>query len=148
MRALTLHDDTRKNPVPWLSLVEYKYKTIETRSNWNFKSFRGDLLLTGSADSRTLNKGLACCVVKVVDIVPMKAEHEKRACIEVYPNAWALITEDLRWLTRKFPVKGFQGVFNIDVPKGVELYEPSEADLLVLPADFQLWLKSASQVQK
>nr|WP_293837507.1 ASCH domain-containing protein [uncultured Arsenicibacter sp.] len=123
MKAITLSDNSPKNPTPWLSLVEFGFKTIETRV-WK-TSYRGDLLLCGAADSRTPNKGLATCIVKVVDCVPMEKIHEIDACIEAYPKAWAWITEDLRWLSEKFPVKGSLGFFNVDIPAKVEIYKPA-----------------------
>lgn len=134
MKALTLSDNSPKNPVPWLSLVEYKFKPIETRT-WPTK-YRGDVLLCGAADSRTPNKGLATCIVKIVDCIPMVKSHETDACIKVYDGAWAWITEDLRWLTKKFPVKGALGLFDVVVPADIEFYTPDTSLLFpVRPSD-------------
>ncbi|MBO0947321.1 ASCH domain-containing protein [Fibrella forsythiae] len=140
MKAITLQDDAPKNPVPWLTLVEYKIKTIETRRNWNRPKHRGDTLFTASATSRTPNAGLAVCVANVVDIVPMTGYHEADACIELFDNAWALILEDLRWLTRKFPVKGALGIWEADVPADVEFYVPDPSQLL--PSVYPDYLKT------
>ncbi|RYC70752.1 hypothetical protein [Spirosoma sordidisoli] len=139
MKAITLQDDAPSNPVCWLSLVEWGIKTIETRSNWMNRSHWGDTILTGSATSRTPNAGLAVCVVNIIDIVPMTREHEEKACIEVYENARALITTDLRWLSRKFPVKGSLGVFNLDMPADVQIITPTPEDLN--PANYPDYLK-------
>ncbi|WP_338871761.1 hypothetical protein WBJ53_26230 [Spirosoma sp. SC4-14] len=125
MKAITLQDNCPKNPTPWLSLVEYKVKTIETRKNWIYRSYRGDTLFTASACSRTPNAGLAVCVANVVDIVPMTKAHEEEACIQVFDNGWALILDDLRWLSRKFPVLGKLGVFEVDLPPDVTFFTPS-----------------------
>ncbi|ARK08834.1 hypothetical protein A6C57_00110 [Fibrella sp. ES10-3-2-2] len=124
MNAITLQDNAPKNPTPWLSLVEYRIKTIETRRNWIRRNHRGDTLFTGSATSRTPNAGLAVCVANIVDIVPMAEVHETDACITVFDNAWALMLADLRWLTRKFPVKGSLGIFKVKVPADVDFYVP------------------------
>lgn len=129
MKAMALQDDAPKNPVPWLSLVEYSIKTIETRRNWMNRSHRGDTLFTASATSRTPNAGLAVCVANVVDIVRMTKAHEEAANIAVFDHAWALILEDLRWLSRKFPVKGSLGVFEVEVPDDVEFVTPTAEQL-------------------
>ncbi len=129
MKAITLQDDSAHNPHPWLTLVEYKLKTIESRKNWIMRNHRGQTLFTGSKSSRTPNAGLAACVANVVDIMPMTEAHEDEACIKVYVGAWALILEDLRWLTRKFPVKGALGVFDVDVPSDVSFYAPTPEQL-------------------
>lgn len=139
MKAMTLQDDAPKNPTPWLTLVEYNIKTIETRRNWMRRQHRGDTLLTASATSRSPNAGLAVCVVNVVDIVPMTVAHEQAACISVFDNGWALILEDLRWLSRKFPVKGALGVFDVEVPGDVTIYKPDPA--LLMPHEFPLHLR-------
>ncbi len=129
MKALTLQDDAPKNPTPWLTLVEYDLKKIETRRNWMNRSHRGDTLLTASATSRTPNAGKAVCVVDIYDIVPMTTEHELDACIEVFEFAWALKTRNLRWLSRKFPVKGTLGIFDVEMPADVTLREASKFEL-------------------
>lgn len=133
MNAITLQDNSKDNPTPWLTLVEYLIKPIESRRNWIRRKHRGDTLFTGSASSRTPNAGLAVCVANVVDIIPMTEVHEQGACIKVYDNAWALMLEDLRWLTRKFPVKGALGVFDIQVPSDVEFYTPTWEQLTTYP---------------
>lgn len=142
MKAITLQDDARKNPTPWLSLIEYGMKPIETRRNWIFKKHRGDTLFTASATSRTPNAGLACCVANVVDIVPMTEAHELDACIRLFDGASALILEDLRWLSRKFAVKGKLGVFEVEVPTDVKIYEPTTEQLLTVPNYLIDFLKS------
>lgn len=131
LKALTLSDNSPKNPYPWLSLMEYGFKTIETRSRITHN--RGDLLLCGAADSRTPNKGLATCVVKILDCQPMQTIHEQQACIQVAPGRWAWITGELRWLSRKFPVRGGQGFFYVDVPDDISLIEPEPAALRPIP---------------
>lgn len=133
MNAITLQDDAKKNPTPWLSMVEYEIKGIETRRNWIRKNHQGDTLLTGSATSRTPNAGKAVCVVKVVDIVPMTHAHEFKACIRLFDGASALILDDVRWLSRKFDVKGALSVFDIAIPADVEIYAPTTTQLLTLP---------------
>lgn len=139
MKAITLQDDASKNPVPWCTLVEYQVKTIETRRNWINRRHRGDTLFTASASSRTPNAGLAVCVVNIYDIVPMTEVHEEDACIAVFDHAWALMLKDLRWLSRKFAVKGALGVFDVDVPADVSIYTPDPS--LLLPKAFPDYLK-------
>lgn len=139
MKAMTLQDDASKNPVPWLTMVEYKIKTIETRMNWMRRQHRGNTLLTASATSRTPNAGLAVCVVNVIDIVPMTEVHVEAACIGVADNRWALILDDLRWLSRKFPVKGALGVFDVQLPADVTFYKPDPH--LLTPREYPEYFK-------
>lgn len=99
MKALSLKQ-------PWLNLILWKYKTLETR--WWSRSFRGDLLLCASKKSDSLKdfnslcvldfhslitqvqhdghntnifqpNGVALCVVKVVDIRPMQPTNTFRS---------------------------------------------------------------------
>ena len=143
LKALTLSDNSPKNPTPWLSLVEYLFKTIETRTR--LTHYRGDLLLCGAADSRTANKGLAVCVVTILDCQPMQVSHQERAFIEVAPGRYAWITGNLRWLSRKFPVKGGQGFFYVDVPDDVQLIEPDPEAIAQYPAYLEPFV---SQLEK
>lgn len=127
MRALTLIDDNAKNPMPWLSLMEGGIKTDETRT-WPIPRENNpvpfDLLLCGSASSRTKNKSMAACVVEVYGCSSFAHQHVKDACCDLYPGfAWH--TRKLRWLSRKFYVKGTMGIFQVDIPNDVTLYTPT-----------------------
>ena len=139
MKAITLQDDSPGNQTPWLSFVEYGIKTIETRRNWKLKNHRGDTLFTASASSNTPNAGLAVCMATIVDIVPMTKAHEEAACINVFENGSALILENLRWLSRKFPVKGALGIFDVELPADVTFYTPPVE--LLQPKQYPAYLR-------
>lgn len=107
----------------YATLMELGIKTIETRV-WGTK-YRGDLLIVCAKSAKSPNAGLALCVVNLSDIQVMTEEHEDRACIKVYPKAKAWLTENLRPLSRKFPVKSKLSIFEVELPEDVT-YESGE----------------------
>ena len=110
---------------PWAGLIGSGQKTIETRT-W-YTTYRGDLLICSSQKRIDPNKvgmhyyngkmcfylGSTICLVKVVDCVQMKPEHEKGAMCPVYEDAWAWILEDVR-LVKQLPVKGQLSIYEVD----------------------------------
>lgn len=132
-----MSDDTSDNPNPWGTLVESGAKTIETRKWPVYKDLQlpFDLLICGTAASKTINAGKAICVVSVIGCEPMQKHHEPGAQIEVYDGAWAWQTTDLRWLSRKFDVRGAQKIFEVDVPEDVTLRTPTDRELKQLRYD-------------
>jgi|GEM_PF-3769553 len=133
MRALTLIDDSTDNPQPWAWAMEAQLKTDESRT-WAVPSTQRplgwDLLICGSSKSRTHNKGLAVCVVEVYDCVPFTEEYEQTVGCYAY-NGWVWRTRNLRWLSRKFAVKGSYGIFQQELPAGVTLYVPTPEQLAI-----------------
>jgi hypothetical protein len=119
MKALTLKDYSE---TPYATWVEQGLKTLETRTYPT--KHRGDLLITCSASSKTLNAGRAVCVVEVVDCYPMTKEHEQAACCELYPRAWCWELKNLRQLSRKFRVKGQLQIFEVELPSDVQILQP------------------------
>lgn len=97
---------------PWANLVTSGKKTIETRK-WTTK-YRGDLVICSSQNPKIEPYGKALCIVELYDIKPMTKEHEKKACIKVYPGAYAWYLRNLRLLKKITPVKGSLGIFNIE----------------------------------
>lgn len=103
---------------PWASLVASGKKTIETRV-WNTK-YRGPLLICAAKgfDKKFPDegqpRGVALCIVDVVDCRLMTSADEAGACCEVYPNAKAWVLENLRVLEQPFPVKGMLNIFETD----------------------------------
>lgn len=87
-----------------------------------------DCLLCGSASSLTENAGMATCVVEIYQCLPFTEEFEDTVCCEVYPG-FVYRTRNLRWLSRKFPVKGQLGFFTIDLPSDVTLFTPTVEQL-------------------
>lgn len=62
--------------------------------------------------------GKALCIVELFDIKPMTKEHERKACIKVYPKAQAWFLRNLRPISPLVPVKGSLGMFNLKL-KGI-----------------------------
>ena len=108
MKAISL-----KQPIAnWV--IEGK-KTIETRK-WA-TGYRGDLVICSSKKPDIYPAGCALGIVELYHIEPMKKEHEKDACIEVYPKAQAWFIRNLRVFEKPFPVKGQLSLFEIKLPK-------------------------------
>lgn len=114
---------------PWADLIMLGYKTIETRK-WK-TDFRGDILVCSSSISdttRTIHhwtgiqhryreaglqqelRGHALGIIKLDSIETMTAEHEKAACIEVYPRAQSWHVSNVRHI-EPFPIKGRLGLW-------------------------------------
>lgn len=96
---------------PWANLVASGKKTIETRK-WATK-YRGDLVICSSQNPKIEPYGKALCVVELYDIKPMQKEHEKKACIKVYPKAQAWFLRNIRPINPPIPIKGQLNVFDI-----------------------------------
>lgn len=103
-------------------------KLVETRI-WS-TSHRGPLLICAALkpwpaprgytgpDPRTLPRGVALCVVDVVDCRPMRGADWAGACCDYYARAfgWHLTN---RRAVRPFEVKGRQKLFDVDLPADV-----------------------------
>lgn len=127
MKALSLKQ-------PYAELIRNGSKIIETRK-WK-TNYRGDLLICSSLSKHDggvkykdfvqsmklldyyaknnieINYGYAICVVKLVDVKPMKKEDEKSACCSLYDGAYSWFLEDLRQI-EQFPVKGQLSLFDV-----------------------------------
>jgi hypothetical protein len=108
MKALSLRQ-------PWANLIANGLKTIETRK-WK-TNYRGDLVICSSKNPNIFPAGYAICIVEVYDCIPMIKEHEEKACIKIYPNAWSWFIRNVRLINPMFPVKGKLSFFEVNVPK-------------------------------
>jgi len=99
---------------PWANLVATGKKTIETRK-WS-TNYRGDLVICSSQNPKIEPYGKALCIVELYDVKPMTKEHEKEACIQVYPKAHAWFLRNLRPINPPIPVKGALSIFNLELP--------------------------------
>lgn len=99
---------------PWANLVVSGRKTIETR-RWTTK-YRGDLVICSSKKPNIHPAGYALCIVELYDIKPMAKEHEKKACIKVYPGAHSWFLRNIRQINPPIDVKGRLGIFDINLP--------------------------------
>ena len=106
MRAISLKQ-------PWANLVASGIKTIETRK-WSTK-YRGDLVICSSQNPKIEPCGKALCIVELYNVRPMKREDERKACIKVYPKAYAWFLRNLRLIDPPIPIRGSLSVFNIDL---------------------------------
>lgn len=104
---------------PWANLVAEGKKTIETRK-WSTR-YRGDLIICSSQSPKIEPYGKALCVVELCDVKPMAKTDEKAACIKVYPKAHSWFLRNLRLIKNPFPIKGQLGIYNLKLPRNVEL---------------------------
>lgn len=116
MKALCLQDYGSPE-TNYATLMELGIKTIETRV-WG-TGYRGDLLIVCAKSAKSPKAGLALCVVNLFDIQEMKEEHEESSCCKVYPKAKSWFTDNLRPLSRKFPVKSKLSIFEVELPDDV-----------------------------
>lgn len=115
MIALTIHS-------PWASAIALGEKTIEVRS-WRTRH-RGPLLICASArrpplvDGYRAPYGLALGTVDLVDCRPLAKADLDAAMINL--EDWPYVCTDFAWVfanpveIEPFPVKGQQGLFNVD----------------------------------
>lgn len=104
---------------PWASLIASGRKTIELRSRPT--RHRGPLLICAAqnADARHVAawtdgpRGVAVCVVEVVDCRPATSADDAAAC---HPAAglWAWVLADPRVITPR-PVRGQLAMFDVDL---------------------------------
>lgn len=140
MRAISLWQ-------PWASLVATNWKHYETRSwqtpyrgplvicaakriddldYWfNQPEFRRHLIASGIKHYVDLPLGKALCIVNLVDIFQTEhIRHRLDATERAFGNyedgrfAWKL-DFDIRFIN-PFPVRGSQGLFNVDLPNTVK----------------------------
>ncbi len=96
---------------PWANLVASGKKPIETRK-WT-TNYRGDLVICSSQKPKIYPAGYALCIAELYRIEPMKKEHEKRACIKVYPGAYSWFLKNIRPIKPPTPIKGRLGIFDL-----------------------------------
>lgn len=99
---------------PWANMIASGEKTIEART-WA-TDYRGDLLICSCKWPQIEAAGFALCVVRLIDCVPMRPEHEAAAKCAYHPRAYAWLLEDVRLISR-FPVKGRLGLFEVEPPE-------------------------------
>lgn len=131
MKALCLKD-YGTDQTNYATLVENGIKTLETRT-WATQ-YRGDLLITCSASSKTENAGKAVCVVTLSGCEEMKQEHEEKACIKTYPKAKVWHLENLRFLSEKFSVKSRLSLFEVEIPREVAMVSANQNSDFTLTA--------------
>lgn len=98
---------------PFANLVASGVKTIETRK-WSTK-YRGDLVICSSQKPKIEPFGKALCIVELYDVRPMIKKDEKKACIKLYPCAYAWLLRKLRKIDPPIPVKGSLGIFDLNL---------------------------------
>lgn len=110
MKALSIKE-------PWVYLFIMGKKTIETR-RWK-TNYRGKLLLCASKKPKSEYSGYAFATAILKDCIPMTKEHELKACISIYDNAYSWILSDIKPI-KKFEVTGKLGLFNVDCESFLE----------------------------
>ena len=96
---------------PWANLVAEGKKTIETRK-WK-TNYRGKIVICSSKKPQIAPAGYALCKAVLYHIEPMRKEHEKNACIKVYPGAYSWFLKDIMPFKKPIPVKGKLGIFTL-----------------------------------
>ena len=120
MKALSIH--------PYFALqIFFLEKTVECRS-WT-TNYRGDILICSTAKKyKDTIPGHALCVATLKDILPMKPEHLKAACMyeeEYNPNTYAWLLENIR-VIEPFPVKGKLSLW--ECPKDIRYLKVNESE--------------------
>jgi len=98
---------------PWANLVASGKKTIETRK-WK-TDYRGKIVICSSKKPTIAPAGYALCTAELYHIEPMKKEHEKKACIKVYPKAYSWFLKNIKPFRKPIPVKGKLGLFTLEL---------------------------------
>jgi hypothetical protein len=98
---------------PWANLVAASKKTIETRK-WK-TDYRGKIVICSSKKPPISPAGYALCTAELYHIEPMKKEHEKKACIKVYPGAYSWFLKDIKPFRKPIPIKGKLGIYNLEL---------------------------------
>lgn len=135
---------------PWASLIADGYKRFETRS-WK-TNYRGPLLICAAkrpvnlieADKPVFYAGLHCsyylwmprgvalCVADLVGCLPVTHRDvmavtppasQEFALGDFSPGRFAWKLENVRKLYPMFPVRGRQGLFNVEIPQGLVVGE-------------------------
>ena len=66
---------------------------------------------------------MAVCVVEVYDIVPMTKDHTIGAKCDFVEGKYAWLLRNHRILSEKFPVKGSQGFYTVEMPENIKLIQ-------------------------
>jgi hypothetical protein len=98
---------------PWANLVASGKKTVETRK-WK-TDYRGELVICSSKNPNIYPAGYAICIAELYQVEPMKKEHEKKACVKVYPRANSWFLRNIRPIKPIIPVKGSLGIFDLKI---------------------------------
>ena len=88
-------------------------KTIETRK-WTTK-YRGDIVICSSKSPKIAPAGCALGLVELYHIEPMRKEHEKKACVKVYPRANSWFLRNVRCFEKPIPIKEQLGLFSLEL---------------------------------
>jgi len=108
IKAISLHQ-------PWASMITLGSKTIETR-NWP-TDHRGDLLIVSTLKPEIIGFlcGYALCVVNLVNCRKMIPTDEAGARVKWRDDLWAWVLNDIRPVLEPFRVRGYQGIYEVEV---------------------------------
>ena len=105
---------------PWASLIASGQKTLEIRSRRTH--LRGPLLICAAKGGATalppsLPRGVALCIVDILDCRPMTPADEAAAGVAFRPGHWAWVIAHPRPVA-PIPVRGNCGIFNVTLRPG------------------------------
>lgn len=108
IKAISLHQ-------PWASMIQQGSKTIETRT-W-YTAHRGDLLIvsTRKPEIKGFLCGYALCVVNLVNCRKMILTDEAGARVKWRDDLWAWMLNNIRPVFDPFRVRGYQGIYEVEV---------------------------------
>lgn len=105
---------------PWASLIAAGKKTLEIRSRRTHH--RGPLLICAASHRGktpdSLPRGVALCIVEVLDCRPMIAADQAAAGIPFLPGHFAWVLGQVRRV-EPFAVSGQLGLFTVDPPMAI-----------------------------
>ena len=100
---------------PFADLINSEDKTLEIMS-WQTK-YRGDIIICAGKrnhnyhpDYKTDNRGMALCIVELLDIIPFQKKHEKLAKIKHIKNHFAWVIKYKKHIPN-IELKGQLGLF-------------------------------------
>jgi hypothetical protein len=101
---------------PWANMIASGRKTIETR-RWG-TTYRGPLAIASTKIPNVKPAGCVLAVATLTDCRPMRFSDEQRAHVGYERGLYAWILADIRRLDVPLPVRGYQGLYEVDLATG------------------------------
>lgn len=111
MKALSVRQPHANRIATGIKTIELRYRTTK---------YRGDVLICASKFKtpgfETLPRGVALCVVSLVDSRLMVESDAEKACYPYQSGLWSWILENVRPV-ESFPVRGALSFFDVTMPQ-------------------------------
>lgn len=99
---------------PWANIIAAGTKTIETRSWWT--KYRGPLLIASCKKPAIEPAGKILAIVTLTACRLMSPRDKEAACCDYIPGWYSWVFSKIYKLQDPQPVKGSQGIYNVDWP--------------------------------